>query len=332
LVIHTQPSSTATAGQAFGIQPVIDEVDRFGNLEKGDSSSLVSASLSSGSGPLKGTSIATLAGGVAKFTNLADDTAETISITFKSGSLNPATSNGISVNAAPATQLVVTTPPPDPFAAGQAFNLVVSAEDPYGNLDLTYSGNVTISVPNDPGFTTTTQAKNGVATFVGLTLPATADSEAVRAATTGLSAAVTNPLNVTPTIISEHVVTLQKRNKKGKAVGKPVFEGFALEYSTTMNPALAGLPANYQVSSAIKKHVKRKTVTVLKPIAFTSAYNSSTNTVTLTIKGKQKFAHGGQISVIASPPDGVASAAGVLLNASDTMFTILPKAKRITSG
>ena len=58
-------------------------------------------------------------------------------------------------------------------------------------------GDVTISVANDPGFTTTVQAKNGVATFVGLMLPASADSEAVRAVATGLTPAATNPLNVT---------------------------------------------------------------------------------------------------------------------------------------
>jgi len=54
LVIHTQPSSTAMAGQAFGTQPVIYEDDRFGNLETGDNSTVVTASLASGTGPLRG--------------------------------------------------------------------------------------------------------------------------------------------------------------------------------------------------------------------------------------------------------------------------------------
>jgi len=66
------------------------------------------------------------------------------------------------------------------------------------------------------------------------------------------------------------------------------------------------------------------------PVVFTPVYTASTDTVTLTIKGKRKFANGGQIAVIASPPDGVASGAGVFLNASDTTFTILLKAKGVT--
>ena len=55
LVIHTQPSSTATAGQPFAIQPVVYEVDLYGNLETGDSSTVLIASLGTGNGPLQGT-------------------------------------------------------------------------------------------------------------------------------------------------------------------------------------------------------------------------------------------------------------------------------------
>src|SRR5262249_29465865 len=82
LVIHTQPSATATAGQAFATQPAIEEQDQFGNVETGDNSTVVTAKLSSGSGPLQGTPTASLSGGVATFTNLADDKAETISLAF----------------------------------------------------------------------------------------------------------------------------------------------------------------------------------------------------------------------------------------------------------
>ena len=38
-----------------------------------------------------------------------------------------------------------------------------------------YSGNVTVSTPNDAGFTTTVQAKKGVASFRGLSLSATGE-------------------------------------------------------------------------------------------------------------------------------------------------------------
>ena len=54
LVIQTQPSQTAAAGQAFAIQPVIWEEDQYGNLETSDSTTVVTAYLASGTGPLQG--------------------------------------------------------------------------------------------------------------------------------------------------------------------------------------------------------------------------------------------------------------------------------------
>ena len=103
-------------------------------------------------------------------------------------------------------------------------------------------------------------------------------------------------------------------------------------YSTAMNPATAGLTANYEVTFTTTKRVKKKRVTAQRPVAFRAAYNASRNAVTLTIVGKQKFAKGGQITVIATPPDGVSGAAGDLLSANDTVFNILPKAKGVWPG
>ena len=93
-------------------------------------------------------------------------------------------------------------------------------------------------------------------------------------------------------------------------MGKPVLVGFAIDYSTAMDASTAGLAANYQVDRAIIKRVKQKRMTMLKPVNFTAAYNPSTNSVMLTVKGKPKFAKGGEIKVIASPPSGVRSDGG----------------------
>lgn len=125
---------------------------------------------------------------------------------------------------------------------------------------------------------------------------------------------------------------MQRTNKKGKKVGKPVFVGFELDYSTALNPSTAGLTANYEVTFTTTKHVKKKHVNVQKPVMFRATYNASRNSVTLTIVGKQKFAKGGQITIIATPPDGVSSATGVFLAANDTVFNILPKASSIWPG
>jgi hypothetical protein len=326
LVLHTQPSSSATAGVAFTTQPVVYEEDHYGNLETSDSHTVVSASLAAGSGPLQGTTTATASGGIATFANLADNTVETISLEFISDHLSKA-SDSIVVTAAPATHLVVATQPPGPINPGQGFTLAVWAEDKFNNIDTNYNGSVSLSLPGDPSFGASVQAKNGVATFTGLTASASLSGQAIRVSAPGLSGTTTDPLNVNPapTVMLETVVYTQKRYKKGKPVGKPIFSGFAIQYNTAMNSRAAGLADNYHVFSAVVKKGKKKTSTTFKPVSFSVTYSPTTDSVTLNVKNATPFAKGGELTI-----SGVTSEAGVLLNSSDTVLSILPKAKNIT--
>ena len=70
------------------------------------------------------------------------------------------------------------------------------------------------------------------------------------------------------------------------------------------------------------KRVKKKNTSTL--VTVNAAYIPSNDSVTLSIKGKPTFANGGQIKVIYSPTNGVCSASGVPLDASDSEFTIVP--------
>ena len=84
----------------FSTQPVVYIEDQYGNLETGDNSTQVTASsLPMGSGPLQGTTTVTASGGIATFTNLADDVLETITLHFTSSPvLTAATSSSIVVS------------------------------------------------------------------------------------------------------------------------------------------------------------------------------------------------------------------------------------------
>ena len=88
----------------------------------------------------------------------------------------------VTVIAAAATNLAVTTPPPSPVIAGQDFTVVVSAEDPYHNVVTSFNGDVTIALPGDSGLTTTVPARNGVATFVSLSIPTAGQVGSITAA------------------------------------------------------------------------------------------------------------------------------------------------------
>jgi len=142
-----------------------------------------------------------------------------------------------------------------------------------------------------------------------------------------------------PTIISEQVLVTRKLNKKHKPVGKPVFSGFEFQFSEAMNPATVGNAGNYEVDWLSTKRVKRKTVQIFHPLAVSAQYNAATNSVSVLLSNKQKFAKGGRITVIAPPPGGVSSAAGVALDGNDEgvagddgVFTILANAGGITRG
>src|ERR1017187_5379610 len=119
--MHIEPSATATAGQAFSTQPVIYEEDPSGALETADNTTIVTASLNTGAGPLQGTLIARVVGGIATFSNLFDQLAETLSINFTSGNLTEATSTNIVVSPAAASKLVIAQQPPATATAGQPF-------------------------------------------------------------------------------------------------------------------------------------------------------------------------------------------------------------------
>ena len=137
LLINNQPSSTATAGQPFAIQPTIDEVDQYGNLETTDNSTAINATLASGNGPLVGTTSETVAGGVASFVSLADNRAGVISLNFAAAGLTAGPSNNIFISPASAADLVIQTAPYALVTAGNLLTdpIVINEVDQYGNIE-----------------------------------------------------------------------------------------------------------------------------------------------------------------------------------------------------
>ena len=241
-------------------------------------------------------------------------------------------SAAVTVIAAAATDLVVTTPPPSPLVAGQNFTMVVSAEDPYNNVDTSFNGNVTIALPGDPTLSTTVQARNGVATFGGLSITTVGQVGSIGVTSGSLKAGTTGPITViasssggsgspAPMVESEQVSTTQKL-KKGKKVGKPVFSGFRFQFN--MPVEISG--ASINVNSTSTKRVKKKPVTTQKPVGFTPSYDPSTNTVILTLNSTKPFATGGGEITIS----GVTSQAGTVQSPGELEFVIAKNAKGIT--
>jgi hypothetical protein len=342
LVIQTQPSTPATAGQPIATQPVVLEEDQYDNIETGDNSTPITAVLTSGNGPIHGAT-ATVKGGVATFTSLEDDKAEPLSLKFTGAGLFSLPASSIAVNAAAATKLVVVTNQSGQVPAGTGFEIIVEAQDPFGNIDPLFSGKISLALGVNPngetlGGTLTATAIDGIATFSGVTLDKpngtyTLNVSGARLTTESPPAAVAPPTpGQIPTVTGETVVYSQKTNKKGKPQGKKTFTGFKIQYSIAMNQATAQIASNYQVKATIIKRVKKQMVKSLETVQCSATYDGSSNSVTLKVIGKNPFAKGGQIKIVTSSPTGVSSQLGVALSSSYNSFRITPIAKQITLG
>ncbi len=129
-----------------------------------------------GGATLSGLLTGTASAGVFTFTGLMlNKAAMGYTLAASGGSLGAATSNSITIVAAPASQWVIATQPPASLTAGVAFGLVVTAEDSFGNVDPSYNGSVSLALAANPagatlGGAVTQSASAGVASFTGLTL------------------------------------------------------------------------------------------------------------------------------------------------------------------
>jgi Calx-beta domain len=102
-----------------------------------------------------------------------------------------------------ATHLAVTTEPPSTVVAGAPFGLVVAAEDQYGNVATTFTGQVTASpsygvagLAGIFGGTNQVTAVGGVATFSDLTVGVPGTSFVANLTATGLTSATTTSVTV----------------------------------------------------------------------------------------------------------------------------------------
>ncbi len=113
------------------------------------------------------------------------------------------TTNPFSVTIGAPSQLEITSSPPSSITAGAPFGLTVAVTDAYGNVESSYSGQVTIGLLSDPANgvlngTHIASVTNGVVAFAGLTLDTAATGYTIQARAGSLNAVTSNPIAVTP--------------------------------------------------------------------------------------------------------------------------------------
>jgi hypothetical protein len=218
LVVTQQPSTMATAGVAFAAQPVVAEEDQFGNLENSDSTHTVTVALGNhGTATLQGSQLTlTLQNGIASFSGLSYDKAETMNLGFRTsaGSFT-ATSNDVVVSAAAANHLAFGVQPSN-TAAGVSISPAVTVRvfDQFDNLVTSDTSNVTLAIGTNPGGgtlsgTLTQAAVGGIASFSTLSLNKVGTGYTLSASDGSLGGAPSNMFNITPAAASQLVFGVQ---------------------------------------------------------------------------------------------------------------------------
>ncbi len=169
-----QSPASAAAGTSFNV--TIEALDAFGNVASSFSGPVtLSLATSPGNAVLNGVTSAQASAGVVTFSGLSLTRAgSNYTLKATSGSMTGTTS-AFQVMAGTATQLVVTSQPPFTLFTGIPFEMVVKAEDAYGNVDSNYTTPITLTIANNPGNgtlggTTSLTPSAGVAAYSNLTL------------------------------------------------------------------------------------------------------------------------------------------------------------------
>ena len=225
LVITTQPPSSVTVGQPFGLAVTVE--DRYDNVETGYVGSVtVALAANPGGARLVGVTTVAVAQGVATFDGLTlSRVGNGYTLQATSQALAPAITDPFNVVPAAGgratsldtpSQIAITAGPSStsPATAGSTFTVAVALEDSQGNVQTDYSGTVAIALASGPagaplGGTLTVQVDQGIATFSDLALDMAAGGYTLQVSSSGLPSITTGSFTVAPAAASQLVVTAQ---------------------------------------------------------------------------------------------------------------------------
>ncbi len=329
LVLSTPPPSSAIAGHLFPV--AVSDVYATGVVNAGFQGS-VTIQVTQSPNPYQtilGGASKNASGGVASFSiglpvAVANNQLQITSAGF--AAINP---SPITITPGAATRLVPILQPPTTLEGGQPFNTGVAVVDQFGNVVTNFSGAVDLGLAQDPSGATLQGAtqipvSGGLAWFTGISIASPGTGYVLSFAANGLTTGDSSTFSVTappppppPIIISEQVVFNRRLNKKGKPIGPILSTSFNFTFNEAMNAATVMYPGNYQVAAIQYVRIKRKLTPRYHALPFAVNFSVATNTVSITVHGRPPLPRGGVILLIASPPSGIQSSAGILLDGNN---------------
>lgn len=196
-----EPPITLLRGQAFSVQVEAQDDDGDPN---GSFSPNVVLTLLGGSSLSGSTSLKVESDGVARFSGLSIPQAGTYRIVATGGPARPDTSSSMLVlESLTATALEFVQQPITTQAGATMSAVTVRAVNGIGVTDLTFTGDVSISIGANPSGgtlsgTTTVSAQEGVATFDNLSINRAGSGYTLVAGASGLSNATSTSFSITP--------------------------------------------------------------------------------------------------------------------------------------
>ena len=200
LVIFSQPPGTLTAGNGFGLAVSVE--DQFGNVDSTFTGGMTLVlAQNPGDGSLSGQLTSMVSQGVASFSGLVIDQAGTNYVLQINCQGLTTTANPLNIIAGNATKLVVVSEPPTTVQPGSKFGISVWAEDSFGNLVTSYSGNLAVVLTGPhgksrPSGTPSQHASNGQVSFSNLSVKMLGNGYTLNVSGNGLPTVTTTRFNV----------------------------------------------------------------------------------------------------------------------------------------
>src|SRR5439155_418964 len=200
-----------------------------------------------GGGTLSGTTPMAAVGGVATFTDLIiNKTGTGYTLTASASGFTAVISSAFDIIAGTATQLAFTVQPSNTMAGAVITPAVqVSALDGAGNLVPSVTGNMSVTLGNNPGGstlsgTTPVAAVGGVATFFDLSINKTGSGYTLTAAASGFAPVTSSAFDITPGTATQLVFTVQPSTTVAGAAISPAVQVSALDAVNNVVPSFTG--------------------------------------------------------------------------------------------
>jgi hypothetical protein len=227
LEVTTQPSNSSAGAALAPI--VITAKDINGNVATAFTGPVTLAlGANPGGAALAGTVTVAAVGGVATFNGISLNKAATgYTLVASSGGTTSATTHSFDIAAGIATQLVVSTQPSDGTAGIPLAAIGITAQDSFGNVATTFTGQVTLALSANPGGSTlsgtlTVAAVGGVATFANISLDKPATGYTLSASSGAFKPVLTTQFAIAAALPAQLVVTTQPTNGTAGVALSPV--------------------------------------------------------------------------------------------------------------